>query len=317
MDPGRTLEREDDFLRLRAGLEVEYDPALPVGHILQLIVDLRLQVIVSHQPLTQRIHAVIGALLVEDAAMPLRANLVLDLLRRRRAHEREIDARSECHPQREVGLVRLDATIELDTRLQVALLDERFLHTLDAVANLEEVVLVFRLDAELLAHSGLVRPGRNDDCQFDDLRLRALSAAWFGTPAEANVVPEVESIGAVFLTNAARLEPAGDVVLGDPDLVVAVGQIGGVDEFKVVGQLLAEREPRARVGFVGDEGRLDPDFAQAGRLLNSASETGPDSSCQIRQNLRLGDLVLLAAHVVERATSDEHRHNVRLGERGS
>ena len=116
--------------------------------------------VVGHQPLPQRIHAVVGALLVEDAAMPLRADLVLDLLRRRRAHERQIDARSERHAQCEVGLVGLDPSIEPDARLQVALLDERFLDALDAVANLEEVVVVSRLDAELLAHRRLVGPGR-------------------------------------------------------------------------------------------------------------------------------------------------------------
>ena len=127
---------------------------------------------------------------------------------------------------------------------------------------------------------------------------------------------EVESIAAVLLADAARLEPATDVVLGNPDLIVAVGEIGGVDELQVVGQLLAEGEPRARVSFVRDERRLDPDLAQAGRLLKSTPEARSDSSCQIREDLRAGDLVLLAAHVVERAAGDEHGHDVGLGQRG-
>ena len=170
IDPGRTLEREDHFLRPRAGLNLEHHSALAVGDVLDLVVDLRLQVVVGHQPLAQRIRAVVGPLLVEDAAMPLRADLVLDLLRRRRAHELQIDARSERHAQRQVGLVGLDAALEPDARLQVALLDERLLDALDTVANLEEVVVVSRLDAERLAHRGLVRPGWNDDREFGDLR---------------------------------------------------------------------------------------------------------------------------------------------------
>ena len=153
------------------------------------------------------------------------------------------------------------------------MLDERFLDALDAVADLEEVVVVVLLDAERLAHRGLVGPGGNDDCEFGDLRLHALRATRLGSPAEANVVAEVEAIAAVLLADAARLEPASDVVLGDPDLIVAVGEVGGVDELQVVGQLLADREPRARVGLVGDQRRLDPDLAEAGRLLESAPET--------------------------------------------
>ena len=58
--------------------------------------------------------------------------------------------------QREVRLVALDPPLEADARLQIALLDERLLDALDAVANLEEVVGVVRLDAERLADGGLV-----------------------------------------------------------------------------------------------------------------------------------------------------------------
>ena len=213
----------------------------PFADVLNLVVDLGLQVVVGHQPLPQRIRAVVGALLVEDAAMPLRADLVLNLLRRRRAHELEIDARSERHAQREVCLVGLDASLEPDARLQIALLDERFLDALDAVADLEEVVVVFRLDAERLAHRGLVGSRREPSLRASaTFGVHALSATRLGTPAESNVVAEVESIAAVLLADAARLEPAGDVVLGDPDLIVAVGEIGGVDELQVVGQLLAD-----------------------------------------------------------------------------
>ena len=43
--------------------------------------------------------------------------------------------------QREVRLVAIDPPLESDPRLQVALLDERLLDALDAIANLEEVVV--------------------------------------------------------------------------------------------------------------------------------------------------------------------------------
>ena len=124
IDPGRTLEREDHFLRPWTGLNVEHHSALAVRDVLNLVVDLGLKVVVGHQPLPQRIRAVVGPLFVEDAAMPLRADLVLNLLRRRRAHELQIDARSERHVQFEVCLVGLDPSLEADARLEIALLDE-------------------------------------------------------------------------------------------------------------------------------------------------------------------------------------------------
>ena len=138
------------------------------------------------------------------------------------------------------------------------------------------------------------------------LALHAWSATRLGLAAEADVVTEVEAIAAVLLTDAARLEPACDVVLGDPDLIVAVGEVGGVDELQVVGELLADRQARARVGFVGDERRLDSDFAEAGGLLQSSPEARADAAGQVREHLRAGDLVLFAAHVVERPPGDEH-----------
>ena len=72
--------------------------------------------------------------------MPLGADLLDDLRRRHRAHELQIHLRSRRHGQREVRLVALDATLEANSRLQVALIDEQLLDALDAVANLEEVV---------------------------------------------------------------------------------------------------------------------------------------------------------------------------------
>ena len=60
----------------------------------------------------------------------------------------------------------------------------------------------------------------------------------------------------VFLTDCACLESTRDVVLGDPDLIVAVREVRGVDQLQVVGEFLADGESRAWVRFVGDERRL-------------------------------------------------------------
>jgi len=51
MDPGRTLEREDDFLRPWPRLNIEHHSALAVGDVLNLGVHLGLKVVVGHQPL--------------------------------------------------------------------------------------------------------------------------------------------------------------------------------------------------------------------------------------------------------------------------
>ena len=92
-------------------------------------------------------------------------------------------------------------------------------------------------------------------------------------------------------------------------------RFGRVDELQLVGQLLADRQPRAGIGLVGDQLRLDADLAEAGRLLETAAEREPDAAGQIRQHLLARDLVLLAAHLVERAAGHEHRHDVGLGQR--
>ena len=127
-----------------------------------------------------------------------------------------------------------------------------------------------------------------------------------GLAAEADVVTEVHAVAGVALPDASRLEPARDVVLGDPDLIVAVGEVRRVDELQLVGEVLAEREPRARIGLVGDQRRLDADLAEAGGFPQAAAERRPDAAGQIRQHLLARDLVFLAAHLVERAAGDEH-----------
>ena len=124
---------------------------------------------------------------------------------------------------------------------------------------------------------------------------------------------EVHAIAGVALPDAAGLETAGDVVLGHPDLIAAVGEIGRVDELELVGQLLTQRQPCARVGLVGNQCRLDADLAETRGLLQTAAERVPDPSGQIRQRLFLGDLELLAAHGVEGAAGHEHGHDVGLG----
>ena len=107
-----------------------------------------------------------------------------------------------------------------------------------------------------------------------------MESARLGLAAETDVVAEVQTIAAVLLADGACLESRVTSVLGDPDLIVAVGEVGGVDELQVVGEFLADREARARVGFVGDERGLDSDFAEPGCLLKSAAESGADAAGQ-------------------------------------
>ena len=54
-------------------------------------VDLRLQVVVAHQPRAQRLAAVVGALRVEHAAMPLRLDVLDHACRRHGADELQVD----------------------------------------------------------------------------------------------------------------------------------------------------------------------------------------------------------------------------------
>jgi hypothetical protein len=124
-----------------------------------LVVNLRLQMAAGHQPLTQRFGTSVKALLVEDAAVPLRVHLVLDRRRRHRAIETDIHARTAFDVQRQVRLVTLDLPFEANARLQEALLHQRFLDLLGFVANDEEIEGMAFLDVEFVAHLGIVLTG--------------------------------------------------------------------------------------------------------------------------------------------------------------
>ena len=152
--------------------------------------------------------------------------------------------------------------------LQVALLHQVCLDFGRLVANREEVVGVPFLDVELLANSA-DRPRRcRRTTTVTDVTVGPLARLTprRGLAAEADVVLEVQAIAGVALPDAAGLEPPRDVVLGDPDLIVAVGEIRRVDELQLVGEVLPQRQPRARIGFAGDERRLDADLAETGGL---------------------------------------------------
>src|SRR4030095_9709423 len=101
------------------------------------------------QPLAQAIRSGVRTLFVEHTAMPLCADLFDHLRRRHRTHELQIHFRSGRHGQHHPGLVSLYAAPEANARLQIALVDEELLDPLSAVANVEEVIAVACLDAEL------------------------------------------------------------------------------------------------------------------------------------------------------------------------
>ena len=212
--------------------------------------------------------------------MPLGLDLFDDLRRRRDAHELQIHFRSGRHGQRHPRLVRLYASLEANARLQVALIHEGLLDSLSAVTNFKEVVAVVRLDAELFTDEGLINAGRDIDRDFCDVGLWACRASRLRLATETDIVAEVHPVAVVFLTNCACLESTRDVVLGDPDLIVAVREVRRVDQLQLVGEFLADGESRAWVRFVGDERRLEPDFAEPGCLLQPATECGPDPAAR-------------------------------------
>ena len=71
IDTARSLEREANGRETRAGLDAEDDAALIRPDLLYVALDLRPQIVVGHQPREQRLVAVVDALGIEDAAVPL------------------------------------------------------------------------------------------------------------------------------------------------------------------------------------------------------------------------------------------------------
>lgn len=190
------------------------------------------------------------------------------------------------------------------------------LDTLETGPCGKEFVLVAHLQFETLAQAGLVQAGIRRHSQAGDRRPMSRLAPRCRIAAEAQIVTEVESVAVVFaLAHAPHLESAGDVVLGDPDLVVAVCQVGRVNHFHPVGHVLADRQPRRWIGFIGDEHGLDSDFADAGRAFESAPELRADATREVRECLHLGDFGFFAAHLVNRTAGYDERHDVGLGKR--
>ena len=82
--------------------------------------------------------------------MPLGSDFFDDLARRRETHELHVHLGTSRHGQRQVRLARLHTAREADSRLHVTLLDEELFDTLSTIANVEEVIVVARLDADSL-----------------------------------------------------------------------------------------------------------------------------------------------------------------------
>ena len=71
-------------------------------------------------------------------------------------------------------------------------------------------------------------------------------------------MPEVSAIAVIVsFAHASQLKSAGDVVLGDPDLIAAVGEVGRIDQFQLIGKVLANGQAGGGVGFVRDQNWLD------------------------------------------------------------
>src|SRR5262249_41250373 len=154
--------------------------------------------------------------------------------RRRRTFERQGDLGPLRDPQREIDLVLIvNHTIDAHAGLQTVLSLVQRIHALDAPADLEKIVLVADLHLErrsyglLVDRAWILHRERRDDglCPLRTSRLRHA--------AEPDVVTEVEPEAAIALAHGPRHELSRDIVLGDPDMIAAVHQIGGVHEAEI------------------------------------------------------------------------------------
>ena len=71
LDPGRSLEDQQDLLEAGTRFGTEHNPTLIGRHVLDGVVDLRIEVALVHQPQSQGLGTVFGALRIEDAPVPL------------------------------------------------------------------------------------------------------------------------------------------------------------------------------------------------------------------------------------------------------
>jgi hypothetical protein len=175
------------------------------------------------------------------------------------------------------------------------------LDTLDTFPALEKVIALSYLRAEFVRQLLLCEIAVPYQVHaVDDEVLPAISAPGLTYPAEPDIVPEIASEASIFLPDSTRRESLADVVLDYVNLLGAVDQIHRVDQFQVLGEVLADRQARAWISFVRDQVWLYSNGAESGCAGDAATDRAAHTACQIRQHLIARDLILLSAKLIHR-----------------
>ena len=198
--------------------------------------------------------------------------------------------------------------------MQPAALAVELFDLLHAAARGEKVERVSFIDAQQITKLGLTHPRVAWHLHAGHDRTLATEALRRGTAADTYIVAEVETVAVVALPHGSRLEPAGQIVLRDPDLVVAVREVGGIDESELLCDVLAHGEPGARIGLAGNHVGLDSHVGEAGGALDPTSHGRANPAGQMGEHLLASNIELFAAHLVQRPARDEQGHDVGLGQ---
>src|SRR5262245_27926480 len=101
-----------------------------------------------------------------------------------------------------------------------------FAETVHSLSEFEEIVTVARFHLERLGDDGIREVAVAKQIEVADAALLFFcAAARFGNAAEAQLMAEVEAEAAVRLAQTSSRKAAGEIVLGEVDLVGRIDQI--------------------------------------------------------------------------------------------
>jgi hypothetical protein len=114
VDARRAIESQHHPVVLRTGLHMERDAAAIRRHLLEPVLHPGLEIAVGHQPFPQRLRAIVCALLVEHAALPLGAHLRLHVSGWSGAVEHDVDLRAAPDVDGQASGILIDLARETD-----------------------------------------------------------------------------------------------------------------------------------------------------------------------------------------------------------
>ena len=163
----------------------------------------------------------------------------------------------------EIHRLILFLPIQADPGFQEVLGEIPIRESIGPFAHLEKIVSIPCIEPQLALQIRLRE--KRIALKFDAADLQFRPGAHGGRrrscAPEAQVVAKIETKGPVGLAHGARVEAGRRLEFGDPDLILAVSQIHGIDQLEFWGDIFPYGQAGAGFRFGRDQVRFQPDLA--------------------------------------------------------